>query len=348
VRVIAKYFDWQPAAEIVARWRAEGIPITLIPYRKHKRFSLIPDRAAAEYADPAMRRAVRDAIADFHPDVMWCDYTYLWPLYGEAKRRGIPVITRSINVESRHFLDEDGRTVVNYLKFIPKYISELITARRSDAVFAITPREEAWYRSHGAARAATLPLRALPRKTGTHTPRETDTLHIFFSGSTYTVSHNRRAAEFLLRDLAPRMFGAYDRGYVFHITGAKLPADLEPYIRDNVVSEGFVQNMDAFLADMDIAVSPSLFGAGMQQKIFEPLARGFPTITHPRGIAGYPFVSGRDFFAAETAEEYVRALAALRTIDKRRELSDNCKRKSAVLFSEQALNAIILNLCATL
>ncbi len=351
VVVLGKYFDWQDTKEIESSWNKEGVSVTLLPYRYRgkkwkKLFSafrhpLSLDGAAAEFFDPVTQTTLVHILDREAPDLVWFDYTYLWPLYREVKKRKIPIITRSINVESRHFLDEDGRTLFNYVKFIPKYFSELITARMSDAVFAITPKEEAWYRAHGAAHVATLPLRALPKKLGTHTPRETDAFQVFFCGSTYTVAHNRHALEFLVKELAPMMFQTYGKKFIFHLTGAKFPKDLEMYIRDNVVCEGFVKDMDMFLRGMDIAVVPSFFGAGMQQKIFEPLARGFPTITHPRGIADYPFVPEVEFLPAETASAYADALVALLSIDKRKYLSENCKRKSASIFSLHALDAIV-------
>lgn len=355
VAVLGKYFDWQDAKEIEAFWKKENIPVTLVPYRYKgatwkKLLSaflnpLYLDGAAAEFRDPVFAATLREMLEREKRSLVWFDYTYLWPLYGEIKKRKIPIIVRSINVESRHFLDEDGRSFVNYLKFVPKYFSEIMTARRADVVFAITPKEEAWYRAHGARTVHTLPLRALPKKlfTDSPRPREAGSLHVFFSGSTYTVAHNRRALEFIVKELAPAMFKMHGMAYAFHITGAKLPKDFEPYIRDNVAYEGFVDDMETFLHGMDIAVVPSFFGCGMQQKIFEPLARGFPTITHERGIAGYGFVAGEEYLRAEALDDYVKALLDLRSIDKRRHLSENCKKKSRILFNQETIDGIVRN-----
>lgn len=344
VRVIGKYFDWQNPDEIISHWQKEGVAVTLVPYRKKsaKGVSWILDGAAAEYKDPAMRKAIENIADEFHPDTVWLDYTYLWPLYGLFKKRGMRILVRSINFEALHYLDEDGRSLSHWLKAMPKFASECITAWRADMLFAITPAEETQYRRIFSRRVATLPLRSLYKKLGTHTPRETDTFHVFFFGSTYNVSHNRRALEFLVKEVAPRAKKEYGDAFVFHIFGAKLPEDVRPYIKDNVVAEGFVENLDMALGGMDIATVPSLFGRGMQQKIFEPLARGFPTITHTRGIMGYPFAQGEEYLSAETAEDFVRALGDLRSIDKRRMLSENCKKKSEVLFNQRALDEIVM------
>ena len=97
------------------------------------------DGAAYEYSDPEIRLAVQNALGSFKPELVWFDYTYLWPLYSLIKKSGTPIITRSINFEPLHFLEEDGRTFWNYLKFIPKLLSEYLTVRKSSAILAITP-----------------------------------------------------------------------------------------------------------------------------------------------------------------------------------------------------------------
>src|SRR3989338_4371 len=121
------------------------------------------DGAAYEYHEPEIRQAMVRALDAFQPELVWFDYTYLWPLYSLATKRGLRIITRSINFEPRHFLEEDGRTLWNYCKFVPKVLSERLTARKSNVVFAITPKEAEIYKKIGARHVAVLPLRGLPR-----------------------------------------------------------------------------------------------------------------------------------------------------------------------------------------
>lgn len=343
VRVIGKYFDWQNKDEIIEYWRKEGIVVDLVQYQQKKAVSFILDGAAAEYADPKMSALIEEVLSEFPADIAWFDYTYLWPLYRLFRQRHIPIVVRSINFEAFHYLDEDGRSFIHYLKFIPKVLTEFITARQANLLFSISPKERTYYQRIGARNAMNLPLRSLQHKLSTHTPRITETLHLFFSGSTYNVAHNRRALEFILKELAPALCIKYGDGVVFHVTGSKFPDDLVSYIRDNVQYEGFVEDMDTFLENMDIAVVPSFFGAGMQQKIFEPLARGFPTITNRRGIAGYPFVAGEDYSAAESLEEYISAIEQLQSFEYRCSISRHCAIKSRSLFSGGLIDSLIHN-----
>lgn len=348
VEVIGKVFDWQDKSKIVVFWKKEGVPVSLVFY-KYQRLNLIDklkilvkhplclDASALEYTEPEIVKLLEAKLDSFKPDIVWFDYTYLWPLYKMVQSRRIPIVTRSINFEPKHFLEENGYKFINYIKYLPKWFSEKITVNRSDLLLSITPKEQGVYVGLGAKQVVNMPLRSLAYKVSTHKPRAVEKLHVFFSGSTYNVSHNRKALEFLIRDLAPQMFRK-NKNFIFHITGSKFPEDLKDYLVDNVVYDGFVENMSLFLEDMDIALIPSLFGAGMQQKIFEPLARGFPTITHKRGLVGYDFIPNQDLLVAESPEDFVGQLEKLVSFDKRVELSKNSIIKSKKQFSQAKID----------
>lgn len=349
VRVITK-----AAPEKVSRAAEEskrlGVTVTALPYLHGRGQSLLSrllsprtwDGAANEYFDPAMREALRRELDAFQPDLVWFDYTYLWPLYDEVKKRGIPIITRSINWEPAHFLGEDGITPINLLKYLPKLFSEIRTIRKSDLILSITPREEAAYRKRGA-NVRNLPLRGLPHVLrGSRTIADKRVLDVFFFGSTYNVHHNRHALEFLLREIVPLVRRKAPGRFMFHILGSKIPADLEQLRKDDVRYEGYVPDLDAYLEGMDSAVIPSFIGAfGMQGKIFEPLARGIPMIASPRGIAGYPFSAGEHYLAADNAQEFADSLVACADIGLRRKLSANALALSQRLFSQQAIDAVV-------
>lgn len=334
-----------------------GIKITPVPYtfnaertarervlRLLRRIIWPPfwDGAAYEYFGDEIQAAVRDEIADFKPDLAVFDYSYLWPLYSLASKRNIPIVTRSINMEPLHFLDEDGRSFLNYLRSIPKWISEILVSRKSALVFAITPKEQRIYSMLGA-KARTLPLRGLPAKLVEWRPRvflPLDEVHVGFTASTYNVAHNLSALKFLTEQVMPLLRGT-SKHYILHFTGSKLPATFEAGPARDVVNEGFVPSMADFWNRMDIAVVPSLFGAGMQQKVFEPLLFGVPTITSARAIAGYPFTEQEVRFAT-SAEEYAEAIQSLARDDAARELlSSRASALSEDLFSQDALDAIV-------
>jgi glycosyltransferase involved in cell wall biosynthesis len=301
------------------------------------------DGAAYEYFDSEIQRKLAEQVSEFNPDIVWFDYTYLWPLYKIAKKGGAKIITRSINFEPEHFLDEDGRMPWNYLRAIPKYMSELRSLRNSDFFFAITLKEEKIYKKMAHTPVFTLPLRALPKMIGKQrVPRSDGYFHIGFMASNYNVHHNLEALLFLTRDILPLFPSEIKDNLLVHVTGNKLPKKIQEQLPKGVVYDGFVPSSSDFWLSMDIAVVPSVFGAGMQQKIFEPLTLGVPTITSKRGLAGYPFECGKSVLCAETSKGFVDAIVRLaRDSEFRSRLGEEAKKVAATIFSKESLDRII-------
>ena len=301
------------------------------------------DGAAYEYFDREIQEKLFEQVESFRPELVWFDYTYLWPLYEIPKSKGIPIITRSINFEPEHFLDEDGRMPWNYLRAIPKYISELKSLRGSDFFFAITPKEERIYKKMARTPVYTLPLRALPKIVGKQKDLKGDKyFHIGFMASNYNVRHNLEALLFLTKDIFPLLSQEIRSNLRIHVTGNKLPEKVREELPEGVIYEGFVPSPSDFWLSVDIAVVPSVFGAGMQQKIFEPLTLGVPTITSRRGLAGYPFECGKSVLCADTNEEFAAAIVKLiEDQNFRGRLGEDARRVSESIFNKEALDAII-------
>jgi len=358
VRVITKAFpsDQSSIDEFQKEHSIQIIPITYKYVGIHgakkiwsvlKRLFWPPfwDGSALEYFDKEIKLAVQKEVLSFKPDYSWLDYTYLWPLYGILRKNKIPIITRSINFEPTHFLDEDGRNPINYVRALPKLISECISFWKSDYFFSITPKEEKKYRIIGNTPISTLPLRSLPSRVdviGESEPNER--VRIGFMPSTYNVHHNKEALRFLIEDVVPLLSSNIREKLTVHITGSKFPKDLEGKLPREVIYEGFVPNPIEFWQGMDIAISPSIFGAGMQQKIFEPITLGIPTITSSRGLAGYPFTCGEMVICAETKEEVCNVIKEFfQNREKIKAIGAAGKMKARELFSQDVIDKLINN-----
>lgn len=352
LKILTKVLNEQKAEE--ARKTGESIGAEVFPFvyrsarsglRRKMRQCLFAltnpaylDGAAFEYKDAAMRAKLNELLNSFKPDCVYFDYTYLWPLYGIIRRRGIPIITRSINFEPMSFLDEDGWNIWNMARALPKLLSELIAARRSDLLFSITPKEEKIYRHFARGKVLNLPLRGLPDFLDfKYEVKKKDVLDVFFMASTYNVHHNLEALKFIIDKVVPETRRFAPGKARFHIFGAKLPEDSKFNWSDDLIYHGYVDNLNAHLREMDIAIIPSLFGAGMQQKIFESLARGIPTITSRRGLAGYPFQSGVHLVCAESARDFAEAIVSLLDKDKRAKMSRAAQELSRQLFCKEKI-----------
>jgi len=297
------------------------------------------DGAAYQHYHPTIRTFAAEQIESFQPDVVWLDNDFLWPLALLARQRGIPVIFRSQNFEPDHMIDESGATLFNYLRYLGKYVGELTALQLGTVLVAITPVEQAKYRRLAPrAKIELLPLRGLPRHLRSlRRVSSRQPLNVFYWGSTYNVSHNRAALNFVVRQIAPKLRIAAPHAFCLHVFGGKAPPDLRQDAAADLIFHGFVPDLENALDNMDIALVPSLYGCGMQQKVFEPLCRGFPTVTSRRALAGYPFEIGRDVLLARSADDFVACLLELRDAQGRTELAANASRRAADLFSNEQL-----------
>ncbi len=364
VRVITKVHSEVLAAQALVKGKELGIPITPVVYvsgqhqtlrQKIKqgwvRFSQLKfwDGAAFEYTDPVIHEAVERELKNFKPAVVWCEYTYLWPLYALIRSYCIPVVTRSHNFEPQHFLEEDGVSFKTPFLYFAKLHSEKQMLAASTVLAAITPRETERYQqlTKKTIPLFTLPLRGLPRcEPNNVVPKTTIPLRVFFMGSTYTVAHNYRAAQFIGEKIVPLIRKKIPNTFVFYILGRKVPKKLLAMSASDLQFPGYIpsEQFDDFLKGMDICLAPSLAGAGMQQKVFEPLKRGFPTITSPRSLAGYAVTPGEEVLLATTAEEFVEQLVKLSSSEVRGELARRAQAQAEELFSQTVIDRVMVEI----
>jgi spore maturation protein CgeB len=361
IKVIAKIAKYQSIEKIHDISKELDIEITPVFYKFDTKFPiqklkgyilrfirnpLVMDGSASEFDEPEIKNIFRKKLEKWKPDLVWFDTTYTWPLWDIARKKNIPLITRSLNFETKYFLEENGYNVINFIRAIPKLFGEIMAVRKSDFIFAINPKEEKIYKHLGAKKVETLPLRGLSTFLQKEREiKEKKPLRMFFMGSGYTVFHMRAAMKFILKEVMPKINKVAPGSFFFHILGKKLPKEFEDYFTDNITYEGFVEpeRFDFLLEQMDIALVPSLYGAGMQQKIFEPLCRGIPTITSPRGLAGYPFKNGRDILLALTPDDFVKQLVKLQDINFRKKISNESLKTCNKLFLQERLDSIIIS-----
>ncbi len=362
VRLAAFLPGYQSPAEVQAYGEQIGLDVTAFPYptstpRFHRlalavRLPALADGAAAQHAHPALLAFAQEQIDTFKPDLLWLETTFLWPVAALTRHTHTRVVIRSHNFEPDHVLDESGRTLFNYIRSSAKKAGETTALRHSDLLAAITPVEQTKYQqlSSRADNVELLPLRGLPshlRPPRPATPHKP--LQVFYWGSTYNVSHNRAALELVVQQIWPRVRQAAPGEFALNIFGGKVPAYIQSQATGDLIIHGFVPDLEAELDQMDIALVPSLYGCGMQQKIFEPLCRGFPEVTSARGLAGYAFEPGVDVLTADTPADFATHLLSLRDPARRATLAANGNRRAAELFSEhQQIQAYarILNLAA--
>lgn len=351
IHVIAKIHHFQDRTVILSAFRDKKIPLTLVEHPRHLwtlflqkipsilRTPALLDGAALEYTDPAYERVVIDAVDSFKPDVLWMEYTTHWPLLRLLKKYGIPTIMKSSLNEPQNCIDEHGGSLLSRLKALPKYPGERIAARESSMILAITPDEEQYYRSLGAKKTMVLPLRGLSTCFTQKIHSDKKLLDVVFLSSNYNMGHNRDALAFLVHHIIPLVRRELPGVFRFHLTGKKFPNTERSFLATDVIHEGFIDDLGAFLGSMDIALCPWITGQGMQQKVFEPLCRSLPLLTTK--VAGYPFGQGKDIILCKSSEDYLEGLRLLMDATQRNRLSASAYQKAVSLFSSEAVESIM-------
>lgn len=357
VEAISKVHSYQNKEEIYSLAQNLNFKVSLVDYKynnlefKQKiknifqrlKNPLFIDGATFEYTDPEIKNILVKKLDDFKPDIVWFEYTYLWPLYNEVKKRGIKIVTRSINFEPQHFLEEDGYNFKNYFRFIFKFLNELLSIIKSDLVFSISPKEKNIYHKLAPKiKVVNLPIRIIPQLIAKNSElKDKDCLDIFFMGSSYNVVHNRKAVEFIIKDIATILQVQYPNKFKIHILGAKLPQDLKNILPANTIYEGYVADLELFLKDMDIALVPSLCGAGQQLKVFEPIVRGIPTITSSRALAGYDLVDGQHVMLATNTLQCLNHLFKCIKLSFRQNMSQQAINRASKIFSHIDIDGLV-------
>lgn len=345
VSVITKVAHYQTEAERVTFSNYINAQVRTVPYRR-RTFSLgrllnprFIDGAAFEYEDSRLQTVFDEEVVSFKPDLVWLDASFSWPLIQRAHSHKLRVVVRSLQIESQHILDDEGRTLGNYVRFWAKGMGERVAAQEADTIVAINKNEEAMYRGMGAQKAFTIPLRNLPAilEESPIEYRSVRPLKILFSGSTFSVQHNRDGARHVLSEIAPELERRAPHEFTIHVTGKKLPEEIQRELPSNVVYEGYIKDYSTFLETMDIAITTHLGTVGMHGKLFEPVCRGIPTITASYALAGFPFIDGEHVLFGVSTQEIVEHLLQLRDRELRARVGTAGRALATELFSRKRI-----------
>lgn len=95
-----------------------------------------------------------------------------------------------------------------------------------------------------------------------------------------------------------------------YIVGNNPPKELEDMQNDYIHVTGFVENVDEFLQNAQIAVFPLTLGAGIKLKVLRSLALGVPVVTSSVGAEGID-EKGEVLILAESDEDNIKEIIEL-------------------------------------
>ena len=132
-------------------------------------------------------------------------------------------------------------------------------------------------------------------------------LNLIFQGN-MSYYPNLRAIKFLVKELIPE---AEKRGKKIRLflVGGNPSKEVLRLRSSKVIVTGYVQNMDEYLAQADIAVYPIFTATGMQTKILEALACRVPCIVSQQCMEGIKGLEeGVNILTANNLEEFVEKI----------------------------------------
>lgn len=143
-------------------------------------------------------------------------------------------------------------------------------------------------------------------------PRPLDPPRFLFLGNLGYPANAYGLSRFL-SEAAPQLFAARPDASLDIIGKGAGPALQAQVARlgGRVRLRGFVEDLDAALADATALIAPVLYGTGVKIKIIDALARGLPIVSTPTGVEGIEVVDGREGFLRETLAGFVEPLLQL-------------------------------------
>jgi glycosyltransferase involved in cell wall biosynthesis len=140
---------------------------------------------------------------------------------------------------------------------------------------------------------------------------------IIFSGR-MSFHANVAAATLLVRQVMPLVWRLHPDVRVI-LAGSDPPRSVRALATDSRVSvTGYVEDLRPYIASATVAVSPTPYAVGVQNKVLEALAMGTPVVATPSSVAG---LKGDAAYCLLVADEPSGIASALITL-----LHDTCKR----------------------
>ena len=134
---------------------------------------------------------------------------------------------------------------------------------------------------------------------------------VIFVGS-YQHAPNADAVTYFVRNIWPLVLQRVPTA-VFRIVGSGVTPEVQALAGNGVEVVGFVDELDAVLAQCRVAVVPLRYGAGMKGKILTSLRAGLPTVSSSIGIEGFALTPGEEILVEDDPYMFADAVIRLYT-----------------------------------
>jgi glycosyltransferase involved in cell wall biosynthesis len=97
----------------------------------------------------------------------------------------------------------------------------------------------------------------------------------------------------------------------FHIIGSKMPEAVRALACDDVLTHGYVENVDSVFESCLLSVAPLRWGAGVKGKINQSMSFGVPVVSTTIGVEGMHLTHGENVLVADAADDFANEVVRL-------------------------------------
>jgi GT2 family glycosyltransferase len=208
---------------------------------------------------------------------------------------------------------------------------ELDVIRRADVTLSYTETEAAVIVSHNFAAGRVMRCPWVVEPTENAAPFQGRS-GVAFLGN-FRHPPNEEAMVYFLKEVMP---GLRERlpDVKLHIYGSNMTDRLRAMASEDVVIEGFVDQVEEVYDRCRVFVAPLLSGAGIKGKVIGALAAGTPSVISPLAAEGVGVSAGVEAIVAETPAEWVGAISSLYSDERRwTAMSERARALVAANFS---------------
>lgn len=286
----------------------------------------------AKYLTPAMRKKIKDVLAENAHDVLVCDF--LHPAINLPDDIGIPMLLFQHNVEAmiwrRHYEVAESMPKKAYLRSQWKRARhfERQACGRFNTVVAVSREDAEVFRSdYGLKR-----VREIGTGVDTEyfTPIKGDRTvkpNIVFTGSMDWLP-NSDAVKWFVEDIFPQVKREIPEATFTVVGRDPFPEIIELAKRDNSIKvTGRVEDVRPYMREAAVFVVPIRIGGGTRLKIFEAMAMGLPVVSTTVGAEGLPVNDGNEIVLRDSPETFSRSVVSLlRDRDKAGTIAETASR----------------------
>ena len=259
---------------------------------------------------------IEHILDEYQFDVIHLESIFCAPYLSTIRKKSKgKVVIRTHNVEFEIWeqlaSNEKNPLKKLYLKLLAKRLKqyEVQVLNEVDGLIPITATDASQFSSF----AIKTPMEVVPiglNVAETETSQLDNQLSLYHLGA-MDWAPNIEGVEWFLDEVWPKIEQEIPEASL-NLAGRKMPNSFISRSRGKLEVQGEVPDASGFISNRNIAIIPIRSGSGMRVKIVEALAHGKVVITTNLGASGINYTDGQNILIANTADEFVSKIKALK------------------------------------